>query len=52
MHANQVELMTKHVMNNFVVTKREQIFAAWRDIAHSKAVKMKKLVALIHKNQL
>ena len=44
--------MTKHVLNNFVVTKQEQIFAAWRDIAHTKAVKMKKLVKLLHKNHL
>lgn len=50
LHAQQVENMTKKVLNNFVVTKREQIFAAWRDIAHTKAVKVKKLVALLHKN--
>ena len=40
------------MLNNFVVTKKEQIFAAWRDMAHSKATKMKKLVALLNKNQM
>jgi hypothetical protein len=34
LHENQIDQYTKKVMGNFVVTKREQVFAAWRDMAH------------------
>ena len=34
LHANQIDQYTNKVLNNFVVTKREQVFAAWKDMAH------------------
>ena len=52
MHQNQVKKLTDDIMNNFVVSKKEQIFAAWRDIASKRAKYLKQLNALLLKNHL